>query len=100
MEQHDNNVTKLDIESDKTDNSVIVAFLMSEQGQQLMNKAIDTAKHNSFTVKHNYFWDEFPRYVLAGLAITGGCFLSYYDKFDPSIAVLLGSVIGYMFAKD
>jgi len=69
------------------------SFASSPQGEKLISMFMKQQ-----TEKNK--WQSTPKYLVGGIAVLGGCILSYFGKFDPSIAVLLGSVIGYVLGKD
>ena len=71
--------------------SLIATILQNKQLQDIM---IEFTKAQVSKSKA----DSYLRYALGMIAVCGGIFLSYHDKLDPTIGVLLGSVIGYMFS--
>jgi len=72
--------------------ATITALLANKQLQEVM---IEFTKAQASKSKA----DSYLRYALGMIAVCGGIFLSYHDKLDPTIGVILGSVIGYMFSK-
>lgn len=77
----------------------VTKLLETEQGKRLVDMiqgVIDRSQKNGDNDRRR---DTHWKYAIATAAVSGGCILSYADKFDSSIAVLLGSVIGYVLSK-
>ncbi len=77
----------------------ILRVLAMPQIQSLITLHIESKKQGAEIQGGLIKWDTILRYGLTFVAIIAGGVLSYNDKLDPTMGVLLGSVIGYMFGR-
>ncbi len=90
----------------------LLQYLMSPQGHEILTKIMDQhvpafleeikdwrrtlLEKNISHAKHNR-WMEIGIIVAAIAAIVA---LSFADKLNPTVAVLMGSIVGYFFGKN
>ena len=91
--QNENTEELLQETQSNANQAAIVQLLTNEKFLEMIKLLL---ANNKSSTK----WDSGPRYLLAAVAVCGGLWLSYFGKFEPSIAVLLGSIVGYTLGKD
>jgi hypothetical protein len=79
-------------------------YLQSPQGHELASRIVGIVEDvKKATIDKNFSHARFNRWVEAGViaivvaAVVG---LSIIDKLNPTVGVLLGSVVGYFFGKN
>lgn len=74
-------------------------FFQSEQGNRIADKGM--ALIESFTARNHKSdtYELVAKLVAVIVIVLGIIILSHLDKFDPSIGVLFGTIIGYLFSK-
>lgn len=83
--------------------SPLLDFLASTNGAQIANQMIDAFKGlqvegNKAQVAISKF-DKLMTCVLVIIVVIAVTCLTYFDKFTPSIGVLFGSLVGYIYGK-
>lgn len=91
-------------EDQEVDISPVIDYLKSPQGHELASRVIGIIEDvKKATIDKNYSHAKFNRWVEAGVivvvvgAVVG---LSIIDKLNPTVGVLLGSVVGYFFGRN
>lgn len=86
------------------DVSPFFEYLQSPQGHEVASRVIGIIEDvKKATIDKNYSHAKFNRWMEAGvlvvviIAIVG---LSVIDKLNPTVGVLLGSVVGYFFGRN
>ncbi|MBA7673511.1 hypothetical protein ES703_81709 [subsurface metagenome] len=74
---------------------LFLKFLETETGRQIANEVVKFL--NSYQKKSAKL--EWAKIVIIALIIVATGLLTYFDKFDASLGVLLGTLAGYLFGK-
>ena len=101
-----NEVTPVDdeqLEDEPSDLQPILNYLQSPQGHEIASrllKVIEDVKKSTLekTTSHAIF----EKWLQAGIifiVVVSASFLSYLGKFDTSLGVLFGTLVGYIFGK-
>lgn len=96
------------LSSEKEDQDVDIApfvdYLKSPQGHEIASRVVGIVEDvKKATIDKNYSHAIFNRWLEAGVivvvvgAVVG---LSVVDKLNPTVGVLLGSVVGYFFGRN
>lgn len=90
-------------EGQEADLSPLLDYLRSPQGHEIASRVVGIIEDvKKATIDKNYSHAKFNRWVEAGVivvvvgAVVG---LSIIDKLNPTVGVLLGSVVGYFFGR-
>lgn len=110
MTTNDQLPTKTDIEllpaeeDQEVDFSPFIDYLKSPQGHDIASRVVGIIEDvKKATIDKNYSHAMFNRWLEAAVivvvvgAVVG---LSVVDKLNPTVGVLLGSVVGYFFGKN
>lgn len=91
-------------EDQEVDVSPFLDYLQSPQGHEIASRVVGIIEDvKKATIDKNYSHAKFNRWVEAGVivvvvgAVVG---LSVVDKLNPTVGVLLGSVVGYFFGRN
>ena len=91
-------------QEDEMDFSPIIAYLQSPQGHEIASRVVGLIEGvKKATIDKSYSQAKFNRWMEVSVmivvigAIVG---LSFADKLNPTVSVLLGSVVGYFFGKN
>lgn len=94
----------VDQEDQEVDFSPFVDYLKSPQGHEIVSRVVRIIEDvKKATIDKNYSHAIFNRWLEAGVivvvvsAVVG---LSVVDKLNPTVGVLLGSVVGYFFGRN
>ena len=84
--------------------SPFIDYLQSPQGHEIASRVVGIIEDvKKATIDKNYSHAKFNRWMEAGVivvvvgAVVG---LSVVDKLNPTVGVLLGSVVGYFFGRN
>ena len=91
-------------QAEEIDVSPFLDYLQSPQGHEIASRVVGLIEDvKKATVDKNFSHAKFNRWVEAGVivvvigAVVG---LSIVDKLNPTVGVLLGSVVDYFFGKN
>lgn len=91
-------------DDEEIDVSPFLDYLQSPQGHEIASRVVTLIEDvKKATVDKNFShakfnrWVEFGVIVVVIVAVVG---LSIVDKLNPTVGVLLGSVVGYFFGKN
>lgn len=91
-------------EDQEVDFSPFIEYLQSPQGHEIASRIVGIIEDvKKATIDKNYSHAKFNRWVEAGviLVVVGAVVgLSVVDKLNPTVGVLLGSVVGYFFGRN
>lgn len=91
-------------EREKSDFAPLLDYLRSPQGHEMASRVVGVIEDvKKATVDKSFSHAKFNRWIEAGVIAVvvlsvGG--LSLFDKLNPTVGVLLGSVVGYFFGKN
>ena len=89
---------------EEIDPSPFLDYLQSPQGHEIASRVVGLIEDvKKATVDKSYSHAKFNRWMEAGVivvVITAVVVLSIIDKLNPTVGVLLGSVVGYFFGKN
>lgn len=74
---------------------MFLKFMETEAGKQIANEVVKFL--NSYQKKSAKL--EWAKILIIALIISATGLLTYFDKFDASLGVLLGTLAGYLFGK-
>ncbi len=90
-------------EEAEVDFAPLVDYLKSPQGHEIASRVVGLIEDvKKATLDKNYSHAKFNRWLEAGVivvVISVVAALSLGDKLNPTVGVLLGSVVGYFFGK-
>lgn len=93
-----------DGDEEELDYSPVLEYLQSPQGHELASRIVGIVEDvKKATIDKNFSHAKFNRWLEVGVivvvvaAVVG---LSIIDKLNPTVGVLLGSVVGYFFGKN
>ena len=103
MDNEKNNNTPND-EEDDINLSPFFEYLKTENGHQIASKILTiiddvkkaTLSHTTGSIKL-FAWHKI---IIVALVVVAATILSILDKFNPTIGVLFGTLIGYVFGKN
>jgi hypothetical protein len=76
-----------------------VIKLFADFKNAVLDKTLQEKQHLLEYQKRVQTWMWFVQIVVFALALGLVGFLTYAGKFDPAIAILLGTLVGYFFGK-
>lgn len=89
---------------DDIDFSPFLKYLQSPHGHEIASRVIGLIEDvKKATLDKNYAHAKFNRWMEAGVIVVVigvVAWLSVVDKLNPTVGVLLGSVVGYFFGKN
>lgn len=89
---------------DEVDFSPLIGYLQSPQGHEIASRVVGLIEDvKKATLDKNYAHAKFNRWMEAGVIVVVigvVAWLSVADKLNPTVGVLLGSVVGYFFGKN
>ena len=89
---------------EELDISPFINYLQSPQGHEIASRVVGLIEDvKKATVDKNYSHAKFNRWMEAGVIVVVigvVAALSIVDKLNPTVGVLLGSVVGYFFGKN
>jgi hypothetical protein len=84
--------------------SPLFVYLQSEQGHEMTSRVLQLIEGiKKTTLDKSLSQAKFNRWMEAGVilvVLVAVCALSYLDKLNPTVGVVLGSVVGYFFGKN
>lgn len=96
--------TVLDPNTEDIDPSPFLNYLQSPQGHEIASRVVGFIEDLKKTaLDKNYSHAKFNRWMEAGIiviVVAAVVWLSIVDKLNPTVGVLLGSVVGYFFGKN
>ncbi len=91
-------------EDQELDFSRFFDYLQSSQGHEIASRVVGIIEDvKKATIDKNYSGAKFNRWIEAGviLVVVGAVVgLSVVNKLNPTVGVLLGSVVGYFFGRN
>jgi hypothetical protein len=85
------------------DLQTILGYLQSPQGHELTSRLLAVVEDiKKSTLEKNSSHAAFEKWLQAGiigLVVTASSVLAYLGKFDTSLGVLFGTLVGYIFGK-
>jgi len=85
------------------DPSTILGFISSPNGSQLVSQVVSTIEglqqHGNKAQIAITKFDKLITCILVLVVIAAVTWLTYADKFTPSIGVLFGTLVGYIYGK-
>lgn len=91
-------------ENQEVDFSPLLDYLQSPQGHDIASRIVSIVEDvKKVTLDKNYSHAKFNRWMEAGviaIVVSAVVGLSVIDKLNPTVGVLLGSVVGYFFGKN
>ncbi len=91
-------------EDEDIDISPMLDYLKSPQGHEIASRVVGIIEDvKKATIDKNFSHAKFNRWVEAGVIVVvigAVVSLSIVDKLNPTVGVLLGSVVGYFFGKN
>lgn len=91
-------------EDQEDDLSPFVDYLKSPQGHEIASRVVGIVEDvKKATIDKNYSHAIFNRWLEAGVIVVvvgAVVWLSIVDKLNPTVGVLLGSVVGYFFGRN
>ena|SRR5215469_13159183 len=92
-----------DQKGDDIDLSPFFAYLQSPHGHEIASRVLQLVEGvKTMAMDKNIAQAKFNRWMEAGViivVIVAVCVLSYVEKLNPTVGVVLGSVVGYFFGK-
>jgi hypothetical protein len=80
-----------------------IEYLQTPQGDGRLGQAIEIYKESSLrnldATKSNIIFVRLTQAILLLVVIIAASILAYCDKFNPTISLLFGTVVGYFFGK-
>lgn len=93
-----------DPEDQEVDFAPFVDYLKSPQGHEIASRVVGVIEDvKKATIDKSYSHAIFNRWLEAGvivLVVSAVVGLSVVDKLNPTVGVLLGSVVGYFFGRN
>ena len=90
-------------DEDEIDIGPLLLYLQSEKGHELASRALAIIEDiKKATIQTTTSHAKFEKWLQSGIIITvviASSFLTYYGKFDSTIGVLFGTLVGYLFGK-
>lgn len=91
-------------EDQEVDFSPFIDYLQSPQGHEIASRVVGIIEDvKKATIDKNYSHAKFNRWVEAGvIVVVVGvvAYLSIIEKLNPTVGILLGSVVGYFFGRN
>ena len=88
---------------DETDFRPLFTYLQSPQGHEITTRLLSVVEDvKKFTLEKTTSHAVFEKWLQAGIifvVVVAASFLSYLGKFDTSLGVLFGTLVGYIFGK-
>jgi hypothetical protein len=81
------------------DHSPVLHFLRTEQGKEIVNSVLAYFRNHGAISGKNQWWDKLFQALLVLAVLIAVTWLSWEDKFTPSLGVLFGSLVGYIYGK-
>jgi hypothetical protein len=87
----------------ETDLKPLFVYLQSEQGHEIATRLLSVVEDvKKSTLEKTTSHAIFEKWLKAGIifvVVVAASFLSYLGKFDTSLGVLFGTLVGYIFGK-
>jgi hypothetical protein len=100
-QRHD--LTQPDEPEDKTDLQPLLNYLQSPQGHEIATRLLSVVEDiKKSTLIKTTSHAVFEKWLQAGIifvVVVAASLLSYLGKFDTSLGVLFGTLVGYIFGK-
>jgi response regulator of citrate/malate metabolism len=81
----------------------LLNYLQTENGSKLANRLVDIFAESKHTVVTSSWsqarWEKWLQGGVIFLVVVATATLTYFDKFDTSVGVLFGTLVGYVFGK-
>jgi hypothetical protein len=98
-----NDLTQPDEPEDKTDLQPLLNYLQSPQGHEIATRLLSVVEDiKKSTLIKTTSHAVFEKWLQAGIifvVVVAASLLSYLGKFDTSLGVLFGTLVGYIFGK-
>lgn len=100
---NDIDLTSPDELVDETDFQPLFNYLQSPQGHEIATRLLSVVEDvKKSTLEKTTSHAVFEKWLQAGIifvVVVAASFLSYLGKFDTSLGVLFGTLVGYIFGK-
>lgn len=96
-------ITLAQKENDEIDFSPLITYLTSKNGHEIATEIVKIIKtkvdYSVGITKMAQILDQVVKIVLVALVLGSATWLSIEDKFTPTISLLMGTVVGFVFGK-
>jgi len=100
---NDINLAHSDQSTEETDFQPLFNYLQSQQGHEIATRLLSVVEDvKKSTLEKTTSHAAFEKWLQAGIifiVVVAASFLSYLGKFDTSLGVLFGTLVGYIFGK-
>lgn len=90
-------------EDEEIDIGPLLQYLQSEKGHELASRGLAIIEDiKKATIQTTTSHAKFEKWMQSGIIIAvviASSFLTYFGKFDSTIGVLFGTLVGYLFGK-
>jgi hypothetical protein len=92
-----------EVESEETDWQPLINYLQSQQGHEIASRIlaiVEDVKKSTLekTTSHAKF-EKWLQLVVIVVVVIATSTLSYFGKFETSVGVLFGTMVGYIFGR-
>jgi hypothetical protein len=92
-----------DIEEEGVDLSPLIEYLKTDKGHELASRIVGIIEDiKKATLEKSSAHAIFEKWVQAGVivvVVVAASLLSYFGKFETSVGVLFGTLVGYIFGR-
>jgi hypothetical protein len=96
-------LAKCEEPQDETDFQPLFTYLQSPQGHEIATRLLSVVEDvKKSTLEKSTSHAIFEKWLQAGIifvVVIAASLLSYFGKFDTSLGVLFGTMVGYIFGK-
>ncbi len=78
----------------------VLDLLKTDSGSKVVESVVNLINGLSQKYHTTHKWDTVAKVGCIAGVVAAVSVLSYFDRFEPSIGVLFGSIIGYLFGKN
>ncbi|MEW5754867.1 MAG: hypothetical protein AB1810_01045 [Pseudomonadota bacterium] len=90
-------------DEEEIDVGPFLAYLESDKGHELASRTLKIIEDiKKATLENNASHAKFEKWLQVGIILTvvlSSTFLTYFGKFDSTVGVLFGTLVGYLFGK-
>lgn len=90
-------------DEEEIDVGPFLAYLESDKGHELASRTLkiieDIKKATLETSASHAKFEKWLQVVIIAIVIVSSSVLTYYGKFDSTLGVLFGTLVGYLFGK-
>jgi hypothetical protein len=77
----------------------LLDFLKTESGSKCADGVVNLINSLSQKGHATHKWDTVSKVVCIIFVVIATSVLLYFDKFEPSVGILFGTIVGYLFGK-